>query len=165
MKWVLNSYSGELAINTFVFCVASLLFATRLYFAEAGLLGVFAAWKIADAVNVQKKSIKKLVFTGRVKRLFGAAIIIFIALSVLFAVDFRKFTFCVIIAVLLGVVSPLLSLLIWALTKPIEWFFSKWYVADAKKILKKQKIKQKDVFLMTLDGSGKSQIVGKEKKK
>ncbi len=34
-----------------------------------------------------------------------------------------------------------------------------------EKILKKQKIKQKDVFLMTLDGSGKSQIVGKEKKK
>lgn len=34
-----------------------------------------------------------------------------------------------------------------------------------EKILKKQKIKQKDVFLMTLDGSGKSQIVGKEKNK
>ena len=138
MKWVLNAFSGELALNTFVFCVASLLFATRLYFAEAGLLAVFAAWKIADAVNVQKKSIKKLAFTGRVKRLFGAALIIFIALSVLFAIDFRKFTFCVILSVVLGVVSPLMTLLIWALTKPIEWAFGKWYVADAKKILKKQ---------------------------
>ena len=34
-----------------------------------------------------------------------------------------------------------------------------------EKILKKQKIKQKDVFLMTLDSSGKNEIVRKEKKK
>ncbi|MBQ6714196.1 MAG: UDP-N-acetylmuramoyl-tripeptide--D-alanyl-D-alanine ligase [Clostridia bacterium] len=139
MKWVLNSYSGELAVNTFVFCVASLLFATEFYFAEAGLLGAFAIWKIVEAVNVQKTSIKKLVFTARVKRLLGAALIVFIILAVLFAIDFRKFTFCIVLAVLFGIVSPLLTLLIWALTKPIEWAFGKWYIADAKKILKKQK--------------------------
>ncbi len=35
---------------------------------------------------------------------------------------------------------------------------------DIEKILKKAKIKQKEVFLMTLDSSGKNEIVRKEKK-
>ena len=138
IKWVLNAYSNELVLNTFVFCVASLLFAFNFYFAEAALLAVFAFWKIADAVITQKVSIKKLVFTGRVKRLFATAIIIFILLLALFEINFRSFTFCVIITVLLGVVAPTLTLVIWAITKPIEWIFNIWYISDAKKILKKQ---------------------------
>ncbi len=138
IKWVLNSFSNELALNTFVFCVASVLFAFGFYFAEAALLAVLAFWKIADAFIVQKTSIKKLVFTGRIKRLFAAAVIIFILLLTFFEVNFRSFTFCVIISVLFGIVSPILTLVIWAVTKPIEWIFTKWYIADAKKILKKQ---------------------------
>ncbi len=138
IKWVLNSFSKELSLNTFVFCVASVLFAFGLYFAEAALLAVLAFWKIADAAITQKTSIKKLVFTGRIKRLFAAAIIIFILLLTLFEIDFRSFTFCVVISVLLGVVSPILTIIIWLITKPIEWVFGMWYISDAKKILKKQ---------------------------
>ena len=53
MKWVLNSYSGELAVNTFVFCVASLLFATKLYFAEAGE----SVWDISKKYNTAVSSV------------------------------------------------------------------------------------------------------------
>lgn len=138
MKWVLNAFSSELVLSTFVFCVASVLFAFGFYFALAALLAVFSFWKIADAFTVQKTSIKKLVFTGRIKRLFAAVIIIFALLIALFEINFRSFTFCVTISMLLGIVSPVLTIVIWLITKPIEWIFSKWYINDAKKILKKQ---------------------------
>ncbi|MBQ8203252.1 MAG: UDP-N-acetylmuramoyl-tripeptide--D-alanyl-D-alanine ligase [Clostridia bacterium] len=139
MKWVLNSFSNELMLNTFVFCVSSVLFAFGRYFAEASLLAVFAIWKLTDAINVQRTSIKKLVFTGRVKRLFAAAIIIFALLFILFKLNFRAFTYCVVISVLFGVVAPIFTLVLWLVTKPIEWGFGRYYINDAKKILKRQK--------------------------
>lgn len=93
---------------------------------------------VYEAVTTHRKAIKKLVFTARIKRLFVAAAVVLTALAAVYAVCFDKplGKICLVVFLALSVVAPLLTLLIWLLTAPIEKCVSKWYVNDAKKILK-----------------------------
>ena len=135
--WLKGSYTIELALESILFCLFTLLYTNSqqwlMLVLAAGLLIV----RLPLAIKQHKKSIKKLVVTARVKRLFVCAFLVLAVCTVLFAVTngtaasiFRMF------AVMLGTVSPLLVLLSWIITYPLEQIVTKWYINDAKRILR-----------------------------
>lgn len=89
------------------------------------------------AVNKNKKSIKKLVVTARVKRMITCAAVlfsIFAALSVVLSGVLGKVFGIVLFAC--AVYSPIVTVLSLIIMKPVEKAISNYYVNDAKKILK-----------------------------
>ncbi len=102
------------------------------------LSSVILIIRILSAVYSQKKSIKKLVFTGRVKRFFATAIIlntIFILLYALFSENIVGQIGYMFIAVL-SFTSPLLCFAVRFITAPIDKAINKWYISDATRILR-----------------------------
>ena len=140
-KWINQSYTVELAISAILYCAIT-------YFVLNGrsVLTLIAAVlllavRIFLNIKTHKNSIKKLVFTARIKRLYITAILL---LGVfLFGSIFSFYTvfgeISRVLCIALAVVSPLLTVVIWLITYPIEKAVSKWYINDAKRILKSHK--------------------------
>lgn len=89
--------------------------------------------RINHALNVQKKSIKKLVFTSRVKRLI-------VTMSLVSAIVVIGFTFLPayysFIPAIMFMASPIMVMLAWCINYYPEKLIANYYVKDAKKILK-----------------------------
>lgn len=127
--------------STGAFLISSVLFNYNLYYVQAIFLLAVAISNISYAIKTQKISIKKLVFTGRIKRMFGCAVLICTVLILLFIV-FKKpllSNLCAVILFTLTFLSPIMTYLCWVITLPIEKAFSRWYINDAKRILKSYK--------------------------
>ena len=138
LPWVKDSYSVQLCIECIAFCITSLLMSRRLFIAQLIILIAVLAIRVFICVNTQKKSIKKLVFTGRIKRLFSAAAIL-LSLFICMYAFFPKSTVGEIFAMLcliFSFVSPLTALACRIITAPIEKAVSRWYINDAKRILR-----------------------------
>lgn len=139
-KWLKDSYTVELAVLSVLFCASSTLYLNERYLLQTVLFAVLLVVKIFTALNTHKKSIKKLVFTARIKRLFATAVIVFLALIGLFFASGDLYSeISAIVLFMLSIVSPLCVFLIWLITYPIEKAVSAWYVNDAKKILASHK--------------------------
>ena len=128
-------------LNIVFFFIVSVLFNLGFDFVLMAVTLLTAAINIRSSVRTQKNSIKKLVFTGRIKRLFGCAVIIFVLLLGVYIAIPKTLTSKISVAVIwiLAYASPLLTYICWALTLPIEKAFSRWYINDAKRILKQHK--------------------------
>jgi len=140
-KWVKESYSVLLAVECMVFCFSSTLYLGKNYISQLVLYSIMFISRLVSAIHTHKRSIKKLVFTARIKRLFATVIIIFILLISLF-LGFGDKLLGEISSILLFMfasVSPLTVLLAWTLTYPLEKAVSNWYINDAKRILKAHK--------------------------
>lgn len=135
--WLKNDYTVILAVLSFTFCVISLLNTRGLYIAETVLSVLILAVRVYLSVKTHKKSIKKLVFTGRIKRLYATAIILLSALIITFTAAPKTLAgkLCFALSILLSVVTPLLVFVIWTITKPVETVFNRYYINDAKKML------------------------------
>ena len=96
---------------------------------------------VYEAVSTQKKSIKKLVFTARIKRMFVTAFSVFAILVLVYATNhdnlFGKISIILLLA--FSIVTPILTLFVRFITAPVEKCVSKWYINDARKILKNHK--------------------------
>ncbi len=91
----------------------------------------------ARAVGKNKKSIKPLVLTARVKRMYALAAVITLALTAAFLYLDGIYAFVVFCALLLLTFAPsAFTLLLLLLLKPAEKAIAQHYVNDAKKILK-----------------------------
>lgn len=104
--------------------------------AKVGLsaLALVSLLSIPTAIRFQKRAVKGLVFTARVKRILAAECLILILLMLLAA-----FFPLIGLAVLLLCFSvPVLVLCAWAVTFPLEKIFAAYFVADAKKRLHAQ---------------------------
>lgn len=125
----------------FFYLLISLLMCFKLYLLQLIFTLVILFTTVYSAVSTQKKSIKKLVFTGRIKRLFTAdlaVLLILLALYIIFPnMILGKLSAALLL--LLSLISPLAVYTVWAITYPVEKAFSKWYVNDAKRILKEHK--------------------------
>lgn len=123
------------------FFISSILLFFGLYLLQMIFMIVYFLFAAITAVKLQKISIKKLVFTGRIKRLYGAAILVMLVLLTAFIifVENRLGNISVTLLLLLSFISPITALVSWTLTLPIEKIFTKWYINDAKKILKNHK--------------------------
>lgn len=138
LPWVKDGYSVPLCTELIAFCLTALLMSRGLFTAQLILLIAVLAVRVFICVNTQKKSIKKLVFTGRIKRLFAAAAILLALFICIYSV-FSKSAVGEIFAMLcliFSFVSPLTALVCRMLTAPIEKTVSRWYINDAKRILK-----------------------------
>jgi len=124
--------------DVFLFLISSTLFAFGYYWPQTILIAAVLGIRIPGALSSYKKSIKKLVFTGRIKRLFAAAIIVHSALILIYvtASNMPVGRFSMVIGFTLSFLTPVLTYLVWVLTVPIEKAMKLWYINDAKKKLK-----------------------------
>ncbi len=120
-----------------LFLISALLFIFNLYIPQAIFCAAVLGIRIPIALNIQKKSIKKLVFTARVKRQFATAIILQLILITGYAVKPISLSgsLCLDISFMLSFLTPVFTLIIWGITVPIEKAVSLWFINDAKKIL------------------------------
>lgn len=134
-KWIKDSFFENIIILTIAFCVISVLYTVNVY---ASLIAtcVFAAVRIYVNIRDYRKSIKKLVFTARVKRLYAAAVIVIAIILVLCAVS-SGIAEGIMLCVLLFccIFTPVLTFAAYYITKPVEAAFSNYYINDAKKIV------------------------------
>lgn len=138
-----SRYTGWLKDNlpffdVVLFLISSFLFAFGFYWPQTVLIAAVLALRIPQCLNFHKKSIKKLVFTGRVKRLFGAAVLVQICIILGYVIFPNTVTgrVCMVGSFTLSFLTPLMVYIVWLLTLPIEKAFGMWYIADAKKKLK-----------------------------
>lgn len=134
-KWLFDNIDG---MDTLIFLGYSVLVNAEYYLIAVIVSAIYLILKISSAIKTHKTSIKKLVFTARVKRLYVGAIIIPIALFVLYII-YNKILLGGIFAMLMLILCflyPFLVYVSWILTLPLEKAFGKYYINDAKKILK-----------------------------
>lgn len=155
--WVMNDYCAALAVEALVFCFSSLLLGRKLFVLQLILISMYMLVRIISAINVQKKSIKKLVPTARIKRLYCAALLTQIVLILIGVLLYDSITAKILftLSFTLSFMSPLITLLSWAITYPLEKIVTQWYINDAKRILKSHK----DLIVIGVTGSyGKTSL-------
>lgn len=136
--WLKTSASVYPAL---LYLLISLLLCFGLYRLQMLFTALLLFVCIYSTVSFQKKSIKPLVFTGRIKRLYTAASVVFLVLILGYA-GFPDKAFgkiCAEILLLLSFVTPLSVYLCWGITYPAEKAISRFYINDAKRILKSHK--------------------------
>ncbi len=146
-KW----YKGAFNFFDITTLLVSVLGAVAVFFGVTSSFSLFNAVNTAIliaviglfaiiAVNKNKKSIKKLVLTARVKRMIFAAAVLFSTLAVLSVtlsgVGSKIFGIALFIC---AVYSPIITVLSLIVMKPVEKAISNYYVLDAKKILHEHK--------------------------
>ena len=143
-------YKGSFSAGRLVYIIISLLGAVGAFFAPTlgtvwsivilAVLVLFLAVVAKRSVSQNKKSIKKLVVTARVKRMWAAAAVITVAVAVLSALlpntagGILKGVLFLLCA--LPEIVTLVSLFV---MKPVEKCISNYYINDAKKILRSQR--------------------------
>ncbi len=133
--WLKDNFSY---ISVFVFFISSAIFCLRLYLLQMIFIAFIFGFSVTEAIALQKKSIKKLVFTARIKRLYGAAIAVNLLFIIIYIISPQSLIGGIssVLLFLVALISPILTFISWAITLPIEKGFTKWYINDAKKILK-----------------------------
>lgn len=140
-KWLKGSFAPQMALMAIFFCAISWLQAGSAAVIQAVLVSAVLGLRIISAVSAYKKSIKKLVFTPRVRRQFACTIIIIAALISVYQIFTEALPgeICRMLCVMLCCVTPLLALLVWTAMQPAEKAVSRYYIRDAEKILKEHK--------------------------
>ncbi len=138
LKWAYSGFMTEITFLCFAYLINSALYLSEQYILCIAFCLLVLALRMILAFRQHKKSIKKLVFTARVKRLFTAANIILILIIFIIALSKNAFLseMLYMLCEILCFISPLFVLLIWTVTKPIEAIISRHYINDAKRILK-----------------------------
>ena len=134
-KWLQEEMHPRKQLLHFLFFSAAVLLFTfggsETMIAYSSSMLIF---KILRARHLQKKSIKPLVYTARVKRQYLTLGVIYALLIVLSLVFESKI---IPLAIIIFSYMPYLAvLLVRTLNAPIENAFVKWYISDAKKKLK-----------------------------
>ena len=75
-KWINKSYTLELAVSAILYCALTLLIINGKSVPSLVTAVLLLAVRIALNIKTRKKSIKKLVFTARIKRLYITAVIV-----------------------------------------------------------------------------------------
>ncbi|MBO5106749.1 MAG: UDP-N-acetylmuramoyl-tripeptide--D-alanyl-D-alanine ligase [Clostridia bacterium] len=141
IKWIKTASSVKTAYCAMFFIITaalSIVKATK-YLPIIAIIELIL--RIFNYRSNSKKSIKKLVYTARIKRLICTFAIVYIALIVLSLLDFLKVFSSIFVIVLLLFVhfSEFLVLSCNYINKPIENAINKHYINDAKRILAQHK--------------------------
>ncbi|MCQ2455662.1 MAG: UDP-N-acetylmuramoyl-tripeptide--D-alanyl-D-alanine ligase [Clostridia bacterium] len=137
LKWVYESFMTFITFLAFGYCINSFLYLAEKYLLCVILSGAVFAIRLILCIKTHKKSIKKLVVTARVKRLFAAAL--FIGAALIIPMSFSgglSAQICFMILALVSFISPVIVLLSFIITFPVEKTVTSYYINDAKKILK-----------------------------
>lgn len=139
--WLKQSYTIELALTSILYCAISFCLMNGKEWATLIAAVCLLALRVFLCFKTHKKSIKKLVFTARIKRLYITAILLLGLLVFVCYMNYFNTTgnICRTFCLLLSIISPVLTFIVWAITYPIEKAVSYWYINDAKRILKEHK--------------------------
>ena len=137
-NWLKQSYSIQTALLAILFCLSSFLYAYSQKVLQLVLLVCVLVLRVVLCVNAYKKSIKKLVFTARIKRLIAASLLPLLAFLAVYLLlpDGLAGEICSMLFFMLAIFTPALTILAWCLTLPIEKAAARYYINDAKKILR-----------------------------
>lgn len=133
IKWLKGAFSYKVVFSV-VFLIVACLFLLLGWQIPLVVIAIFTAIiKVKNANNGQKKSIKPLVFTARVKRLYVTCAILFCALSVIGLLVYKPLLMLVLV---LCYCPPITVLLARTINAPMENTLGALYIADAKRKLK-----------------------------
>ena len=138
LKWLTGNAPLKQAL---LYLIASLLlFSDSKYWLMLFSVIVLVV-SVYEAVSTQKKSIKKLVFTARIKRMFVTTFAVFAILVLVYGTNYDNLfgKISIILLLAFSIVTPILTLFVRFITAPVEKCVSKWYINDARKILKNHK--------------------------
>lgn len=140
-KWVKDGYVLPFAFECFGYCIFDLLLAKKLYLPLFVFTLCVLLLRVLLAIRYQRKSIKKLVFTARIKRFYATGALLLalcLVMHFLFPEKLVGEIFTVILCSL-SFISPLFCLACRFITAPIDRAVTKYYINDAKRILKEHK--------------------------
>ena len=134
LSWAKENFGFKTIFSFFLFVISCSFI--KIDWLVLSIVCVLALIKIMHTFSFQKKAIKPLVFTARIKRMYVTAAIVFVALCVC-AFFFENIASYLLIAVLAlfyfpGVVAVSVNLI----NAPIENLVKLWYICDAKKKLR-----------------------------
>lgn len=133
LKWVRQNFWKTMIGEGVLFLVSAVVFALDLWIFGLVLWAAVLGVRVPMALWAHNESIKPLVFTARVKRLFGALAALMILPAVVYY--FQKGTVPLVLgfaALLFACVLPLGTLAAWGVTAPVEKAVAKHFVNDAK---------------------------------
>lgn len=135
--WLRSTNSGKFLLTALIYLLISMLYFLKLYIPMCVVSFVLLLIFIKKAVKLQKTSVKGLVFTDRVKRLYFTAALVFVLLLLAYIFFHKNIIGRVGVAILLllAYITPLFTFALWGITLPIEKRISQYYIDDAKKIL------------------------------
>ena len=137
--WVKSTKFGTLKFSLVFMLLPLLVSVNHLPFFLPVYSAVELIYRIQKQQNDHKKSIKKLVYTDRVKRLFLTMCVLYLLLISALIIFPSATVYIVVLAVILGHFPQIIMLMAFYINKPIEEIISKWYVNDAKRILANNK--------------------------
>ncbi len=126
LKWIKLSYTTELAISAVLYCAITIAMLKGKWIFSFALAAILLVLRVWLNIDTHKKSTKNLLFTRRVKTLYIAAILvlgILLLVSVLLPRGLGA-EVCRTLCMVLSIITPLLTFLVWALTYPIEKNYS-----------------------------------------
>ncbi len=135
--WLKGNYNKPFLKDAILYLIISVLGLFKFYRIGCLVALIFLLKNLKKSRKIQKKSIKPLVFTDRVKRIYLTAALLFLILIALYILMPATIIgrFATTVFLVLCYVPPLLTFALWGITLPIEKRISKYYVDDAKKIL------------------------------
>ncbi len=137
LKWLKTAWQARSTLSLAMLLLATLTLLLNLPPFYLCLLAALCLVRFWRAGADYKHSIKKIVFTARVKRLFTLCGLLCVAPPVLgYALRFAPLYYA---GILFAFATPLVCLLARTVLQPLELYISNWYVNDAKKRLKAQK--------------------------
>lgn len=141
LNWIGSSFINNLLLYSALYLISSALYIFEFYLIQLIFIALVLIVRIILSVRQQKKSIKPIVLTSRVKRLYGALIIFLTALTAVYVVNSHNILgrYFSVFIFLISFFTPILTLISWVITLPIEKLISRWYIHDAKKVLKSHK--------------------------
>lgn len=105
--------------------------------------------RLTDNIRTQKKAIKPLVFTGRVKRMYFTCSIISAGLIVMVFLCRQTLGWVVFTTSVLLFAMPVYAMLINLINRPVEKLIARYFVNDAKRILRSRN----DLITIGITGS------------
>ena len=135
----LDYLKGELKISSVVSVIVSDL-TVGLWFLSpiisAILAGVVGIIRVSHAIYKVKTAKKKIVYTGRVKRMYATSFILSAVLIALCFVNETTAIVSLILSALIVAFIPFWAMIVNLVNAPIEWSMRQWFINDALKILK-----------------------------
>ena len=136
LKWLFDSGSNKIIANLICMVIYTLLFVFKLFVVSTVFSFIHLLLVIFLTIMKQKKAIKPLVFTARVKRMYLTYFVLLSALVTVSNVFSYLFNY---ILLVIALVTSFISMLVIIINSPLESLIRNYYIFDAKKILKNNK--------------------------
>ena len=126
-KWVITSYTTGFALSTILYCALTIAIKKEMEILPLVLAAVLMLVRVAIFVIANKNSTKKLMFDSRVKAFYVTAILMLGVLVVIATISTNAtaVNICRMVCLLLSIIMPVLTCVVWFVTLPIAKFLSK----------------------------------------